>query len=124
MILRRIAAPRTNWPLYGLGSRVDKAGERMDRRRFIGSIVGTLLAGRAAAQVEPTVKGSRDDLRGAKRVFVDTSFDHSLNEAVTAEIKAQLPELELASEADGADLVVRCSRGMTDASAPDPFDEP
>ena len=96
----------------------------MDRRRFMLSALAALVAGRASAQVEPTVKGSRDDLRGAKRVFVDTSYDRSLGEAVTAELKTQLPEVELVDDAEGADLVVRCSRGVPDPAARDPFDDP
>lgn len=96
----------------------------MDRRHFIGTIAAVLVAGRASSQVAPTVKGSRDDLRGAKRVFVDTSYDHSLNEALTAELKAQLPELEIAADEDGAELILRCSRGVTDPNDHNLFEDP
>jgi hypothetical protein len=87
----------------------------MNRRRFILSATAAAAVSlRVAAQVAPTVRGSREDLRGAKSVFVDTSEDSALHDAVVAELKAQLPTLAIREEADGADLVVRCTRGVAD----------
>lgn len=87
----------------------------MHRRHFILSAVAAAIASPyALAQVAPTVKGSNADLRGAKTVYVDASYDRALRDAVVAELKAQLPELAIEDDPDGADLVVRCSRAVAD----------
>jgi hypothetical protein len=89
----------------------------MTRRRFIlTALAVAALAARATAQVAPTVKGSRDDLRGAKSVYVDTSYDHALRDALAAEIRKELPELTIAEAPEGADLILRFSRSVPDES--------
>jgi hypothetical protein len=72
------------------------------------------LAATAAGQVAPTVKGSREDLRGARSVYVDASYDREVRDALVAAIKAELPELTIAEAPEGADLVVIFSRSVAD----------
>ena len=101
----------------------------MSRPRLLTAILLTAaLAATALGQVAPTVKGSRDDLRGARTVYVDASYDRELGDALVAELKSELPELSIAEAAEGADLVLRFSRsvaderrGKHDVSAEPPF---
>src|SRR5262249_23535020 len=72
------------------------------------------LAATAFGQVAPTVKGSREDLRGARSLYGDASDDRELGDAIVAALGSELPELKIADEPDGADLVVRFSRSVAD----------
>src|SRR5215203_2697130 len=87
----------------------------MNRRHVVSLLVSALaLAAPALGQVSPTVKGSREDLRGARTVYVDAGHDRALGEALAAELGRELPELSIAGEAEGADLILRFSRSVAD----------
>ncbi len=82
-------------------------------RRFLPLFL-VALAATATAQVSPTVKGSREDMRGAKRVFVDTAYDRVLRDAIVATLAKELPDLQILDEQEGADLILRFSRSVAD----------
>jgi hypothetical protein len=85
----------------------------MNRRHFV-SLVVPALAATALGQVSPTVKGSREDLRGARTVYLDVGHDRALGETLAAELRRELPELVIAAEPEGADLLLRFSRSVAD----------
>ena len=103
---------------------IGQGGKRRGRGAFsramsrLRTLTATLwiaaLAAAAAGQVARTVKGSREDLRGARTVYVDASYDREVRDALVAAIKTELPELTIAEAPEGADLVVIFSRSVAD----------
>ena len=87
----------------------------MNRRYFVSLLVPAVaLSATALGQVSPTVKGSRDDLRDARTVYVDVGHDRALGEALAAELRRELPALAIAADPEGADLILRFSRSVAD----------
>lgn len=66
-----------------------------------------LLAPAVFAQVAPVDKGSADDMRGAKSVFVDTGARTDLHDAIVANLHKELPEITVVETVEEAALVVR-----------------
>jgi hypothetical protein len=83
------------------------------RRSFVTIFCLYALAVSGVAQVAPATKGSNADLRGAKTIYVDTSYDVELEKLVTAHLGKELPELRIVEEPAEAMLVVRFSRSAT-----------
>jgi len=87
----------------------------MQRRDFLWSMTAVAFAsGRARAQIEATVRGSRDDLKGAKTIRIDTSYDRELREMLAVEVAKELPDLKVVGEDEPSDLVLRCTHGFSD----------
>lgn len=72
-------------------------------------LLASVLALPVLAQ-NPTVEyGHPDELRGVKKVFVDTGTDIELRNHVLEEIQKRLPDLNIVSAPEGADVHLRFS---------------
>ena len=77
------------------------------RRVAPGVFAALLVASAAFAQAGHVEKGSRDDLRGAKTVFVDAAGSPEAREVIVASLETELPERHFAAKPEEADLLVR-----------------
>lgn len=70
-------------------------------------LLASVLALPVLAQ-NPTVEyGHPDELRGVKKVFVDTGTDIELRNHILEEIRKRLPDLTIVSAPEGADIHLR-----------------
>lgn len=82
-------------------------------RRSVAVLAVTLaIAPSCPAQAEQISKGSRDDLRGATSIFVDTGVDPDLGPMVVEALRRELPELAIVDRLDDAALVLRFSTSI------------
>jgi hypothetical protein len=77
------------------------------RRAAPGVFAALLVASAAFAQAGRVEKGSRDDLKGARTVFVDAIGSPELRDVILSNLETELPELHFTTQPDEADLLVR-----------------
>ena len=92
------------------------------RRVAPGVFAALLVASAAFAQAGHVEKGSRDDLKGAKTVFVDAAGSPEAREVIVASLETELPELHFAAKPEEADLLVRFETTLPRKSRPSPVD--
>jgi hypothetical protein len=73
-------------------------------------VATTTLASTSLAQAPRIVKGTRADLKGMTKVFVDTQKDGYLRDLVASQLRHQLPELTIVDRRGNDTLVVQFSR--------------
>ena len=78
--------------------------------RIASSLLVTFLFSLPVAAQKQTVEyGDRAELRGVKKVFVDTGTDIELRKRIVEEIHKRLPDLAVASAPEGADVHLQFS---------------
>jgi hypothetical protein len=80
--------------------------ESFRKMRWLSLIVLT-FALPVLAQTPIIEYGEPDELRGVKKVFVDTGHDSQQRGVVVKEIKKQLPDLEIVSHPEESDIHLR-----------------
>lgn len=63
----------------------------------------------AAAQKQSVEYGDAAELRGVKKVFVDTGTDVDLRNRIASEVRKRLPDLQIVSAPEGADVHLQFS---------------
>jgi hypothetical protein len=63
----------------------------------------------AAAQKQSVEYGDASELRGVKKVYVDTGTDVELRNRIASEIRKRLPALDIVSAPEGADVHLQFS---------------
>ncbi len=71
--------------------------------------VAFLFSLTAAAQKQSVEYGDAAELRGVKKVFVDTGTDVDLRNRIASEVRKRLPDLEIVSAPEGADVHLQFS---------------
>ena len=71
------------------------------------SLLILTFASPVLAQSQIIEYGQPDELRGVKKVFVDTSLDAQQRGVIVREIKKQLPDLEVVSRPEESDIHLR-----------------
>ena len=80
----------------------------MQRKLFAGVFLSLLtLAVPAAAQTVNVEYGQPEELRGVTRIYVDTSLDTQRRESIIKDLRKRLPQLEIASSPEQADVHMR-----------------
>ncbi|HQR37428.1 MAG TPA: hypothetical protein PLF26_03420 [Blastocatellia bacterium] len=80
-------------------------------------VAAALLVPIAAFGHEPPVvaPGTRDDMKGATTVFVDTAVDPETREAIVLELGRQLPNLRVVEHEEESALVLRFSTSIPES---------
>lgn len=82
----------------------------MARTLIISCVLLTCVLGLPALAQNPTVEyGDPGELRGVKKVFIDAGTDIELRNRILEEIRKRLPDLNIVSAPEAADIHLRFS---------------